>query len=54
MTPPGDKETLSAQPSKKRRVKRRELSMETNVLRDFVPSHELPSVDKLFAELVQQ
>ena len=54
LTPPADKEALSAPSSKRRRVKRRELSMETNILRDFVPSHELPSVDKLFDELVQQ
>ena len=54
MTTPADKEALSTPSPKRRRVKRRELSMETNILRDFVPSHELPSIDKLFDELVQQ
>lgn len=51
LTPPAEKEAPS---SKKRRVKRKELSKEAGILRDFVSSHELPSVDRLFDELVQE
>ena len=54
LTPPADSEASSAPPSKKRRVKREELCREADVLRNFVSSHELPSVDKLFDELVQE
>ena len=54
LTPPADNEPVPAPLSRKRRVKREELCKEANILRDFVPSHELPSIDKLFDELVQE